>query len=133
MGRRATERVGHQCRATFEETVRTLSEEIRSLVEEKMEQIVKGVCESLGASYDLEYQRGYPPLVNHAAQTEVIRRAIEGSDRYLVEMKPIMGGEDFAYYLQELSGCCFFVGQATKTKEPSIPTIIPSSISTRIP
>jgi amidohydrolase len=104
-------------RATFEGTVRTLSEEVRSLVEQKMEQIVKGVCEGTGASYNLEYQRGYPPLVNHAAETDVVRRAIEGSDRCaLVEMKPIMGGEDFAYYLQEVPGCFFFVGVGNEDK-----------------
>jgi amidohydrolase len=104
-------------RATFEGTVRTLSEGVRSLVEQKMEQIVKGVCEGTGASYDLEYQRGYPPLVNHPKETDVVRRAIEGSDRCtLVEMKPIMGGEDFAYYLQEVPGCFFFVGAGNEDK-----------------
>ena len=109
-------------RATFEGTVRTLSEEVRSLVEQKMEQIVKGVCEGTGASYNLEYQRGYPPLVNHAAETDVVRRAIEGSDRCaLVEMKPIMGGEDFAYYLQEVPGCFFFVGAGNEDKAAVYP------------
>lgn len=109
-------------RATFEGTVRTLSEEVRSLIEEKMERIVKGVCEGTGASYDLEYQRGYPSLVNHPAQTDVVRRAIEGSDRCtLVEMKPIMGGEDFAYYLQEVPGCFFFVGAGNEDKDAVYP------------
>ena len=104
-------------RAIFEGTVRTLSEEVRSLVERKMEQIVKGVCEGTGASYDLRYQRGYPPLVNHLEETEVVRRAIVGLERCtLVEMKPIMGGEDFAYYLQEVPGCFFFVGAGNEDK-----------------
>jgi amidohydrolase len=104
-------------RATFEGTVRTLSEEVRSLIERKMEQIIKGVCEGTGASYDLKYQRGYPPLVNHPKETDWVRRAIEGSDSCtLVEMKPIMGGEDFAYYLQEVPGCFFFVGAGNEDK-----------------
>ena len=104
-------------RAIFEGTVRTLSEEVRSLVERKMEQIVKGVCEGTGASYDLRYQRGYPPLVNHLEETDVVRRAIVGLERCtLVEMKPIMGGEDFAYYLQKVPGCFFFVGAGNEDK-----------------
>jgi amidohydrolase len=119
-------------RATFEGTVRTLSEEVRSLIEEKMERIVKGACEGTGASYNLEYREGVSALVNDPAQTDVVRRAIEGSDRCtLVEMKPIMGGEDFAYYLQEVPGCFFFVGAGNEVRTPSIPTTIPSSISTR--
>jgi amidohydrolase len=109
-------------RATLEGTVRTLSEEVRSLVERKMERIVKGVCEGTGASYDLKYQRGYPPLVNHLEETDGVRRAIEGSDRCtLVEMKPIMGGEDFAYYLQEVPGCFFFVGAGNEDKGATYP------------
>ena len=106
----------------FEGTVRTLSEETRSLVERKMEQIIKGVCEGTGASYDLRYERGYPPLVNHPEETEVVRRAVEGSGRCaLVEMKPIMGGEDFAYYLEEVPGCFFFVGAGNGDKEAAYP------------
>lgn len=109
-------------RATLEGTVRTLSEEVRSLVERKMERIVKGVCEGTGATYDLKYQRGYPPLVNHPAETDLVRRAIEGSGRCtLVEMKPIMGGEDFAYYLQEVPGCFFFVGAGNEDKGATYP------------
>lgn len=104
-------------RATFEGTVRTLSEETRSLIERKMEQIIEGVCEGTGASYDLRYQRGYPTLVNHPEETDVVRRAVEGSGECtLVEMKPIMGGEDFAYYLQEVPGCFFFVGAGNEDK-----------------
>lgn len=109
-------------RATFEGTVRTLSEEVRSLIEDKMERLVKGACEGTGASYDLEYHRGHPPLVNHPSQTDVVRRAIAGSDRCtLVEMNPIMGGEDFAYYLQEVPGCFFFVGAGNKDKDAVYP------------
>lgn len=104
-------------RATFEGTVRTLSEETRSLIERKMEQIIEGVCVGTGASYDLRYQRGYPTLVNHPEETDVVRRAVEGSGECtLVEMKPIMGGEDFAYYLQEVPGCFFFVGAGNQDK-----------------
>ncbi len=109
-------------RAEFEGTVRTLNEEVRSLVEQKMEQILKGTCEGMGASYNLEYQRGYPPLVNHAAETDVVRQAIEGLESpTLVEMNSIMGGEDFAYYLQEVPGCFFFIGAGNEEKGTTYP------------
>lgn len=42
---------------------------------------------------------------------------MEGTGRYaLVEMEPIMGGEDFAYYLQEVPGCFFFVGAGNEDR-----------------
>lgn len=98
-------------RAELEGTVRTLDEEVRSTLEEGTERIVAGACEATGADYEFEYRRGYPALVNHAAETDVVRRAVTQRGRYgLVEMEPIMGGEDFAYYLQKVPGCFFFVG-----------------------
>ncbi len=109
-------------RAEFEGTVRTLNEEVRSFMEQKIEQLIKGTCEGMGASYSLEYERGYPPLVNHSAETDVVRRAIERLESHtLVEMKPIMGGEDFAYYLREVPGCFFFVGAGNEEKGATYP------------
>lgn len=39
----------------------------------------------------------------------------------LVEREPIMGGEDFAYYLQEVPGCYFFVGTGNEEKGTTYP------------
>ncbi|MBA2443642.1 MAG: amidohydrolase, partial [Rubrobacter sp.] len=109
-------------RASLQGTVRTLSEEVRDLIEEKIDQTLRGLCEGTGASYELDYQRGYPPLVNHAAASETVREAVRGLDRYeLVEREPIMGGEDFAYYLREVPGCFFFVGAGNEEKGTTYP------------
>jgi amidohydrolase len=52
----------------------------------------------------------------------VVRRAIEGLESpTLVEMNPIMGGEDFAYYLQEVPGCFFFIGAGNEEKGATYP------------
>src|SRR5213592_1632616 len=52
-------------------TVRTLTEEVRELVEKRVREVVAGVAQMTGARIDLEYERGYPVAVNHASQTEV--------------------------------------------------------------
>src|SRR6478672_11826484 len=52
-------------------TVRTLTEQVREPVEKRVREIVAGVAEMTGAKIDLEYERGYPVVVNHASQTEV--------------------------------------------------------------
>nr|MBA2442772.1 amidohydrolase [Rubrobacter sp.] len=39
----------------------------------------------------------------------------------LVEREPIMGGEDFAYYLREVPGCFFFVGAGNEEKGTTYP------------
>jgi amidohydrolase len=109
-------------KASLQGTVRTLSEEVRDLVEAKIDQTLRGLCEGTGASYGLDYQRGYPPLVNHPAASETVREAVRGLGRYeLVEREPIMGGEDFAYYLREVPGCFFFVGAGNEEKGTTYP------------
>src|SRR5437763_13274997 len=55
-------------------TVRTLTDEVRSLVEKRVREIVEGVAKITGARIDLVYERGYPVTVNHARQTDVATR-----------------------------------------------------------
>src|SRR6201995_1634235 len=51
-------------------TVRTLTAEVRQLVEKRVREVVAGVAQMTGAKIDLVYERGYPVVVNHAAQTD---------------------------------------------------------------
>jgi amidohydrolase len=93
-------------------TVRTLTAEVRTLVEKRVREVVEGVARMTGAKIDLEYVPGYPVVVNHAAETDfAIRVAEEVAGRGNVEeMPPLMGGEDFAYMLQKRPGAFIFCG-----------------------
>ncbi|MBH9787762.1 amidohydrolase, partial [Clostridioides difficile] len=53
-------------------TVRTFHEEERSLLEHEIEELLKATCYLTKADYEYEYVRGYPPVVNHDAETEHI-------------------------------------------------------------
>ena len=93
-------------------TVRTLTPEVRVLVEKRVREIVSGVAQITGARIDLSYERGYPVTVNHAAQTDVARKvALEvAGDGNIEEMPPLMGAEDFSYMLQARPGAFIFCG-----------------------
>jgi amidohydrolase len=93
-------------------TVRTLTDEVRSLVEKRVREVVAGVAQMTGAKIDLVYERGYPVTVNHAAQTEVARRVAKevGGDGAVAETDPMMGAEDFAYMLEARPGAFIFCG-----------------------
>src|ERR1700753_373031 len=52
-------------------TVRTLTAEVRKLVEKRVREVIAGTAQVTGAKIDLVYERGYPVTVNHAAQTDV--------------------------------------------------------------
>jgi hippurate hydrolase len=93
-------------------TVRTLTDEVRELVEKRVREVVAGVAQMTGARIDLEYERGYPVVVNHASQTEVatqVAKEIAGETN-VHDMPPLMGAEDFAYMLEQRPGAFIFCG-----------------------
>jgi amidohydrolase len=93
-------------------TVRTFNEEIRTFIESEMERITHGTCYLSDSTYEFNYFRGYPAVVNHANETEfLINCAKEVPEvNTIEETEPSMGGEDFAYYLQKVPGTFFFTG-----------------------
>jgi amidohydrolase len=93
-------------------TTRTFDREIWSSWSERIEKVVRGVCESMGAQYELKYSQGYPPLLNDGEMAEIVRKCalkVVGEDR-VVEPEPTMGGEDMAFFLEKAKGCFFFLG-----------------------
>jgi len=93
-------------------TTRTFDRQIWLSWPERLDKIVGGVCQSMGAQYELDYAQGYPPLVNDPHVAELVRRAareVVGSER-VMEPEPTMGGEDMAFFLEKAPGCFVFLG-----------------------
>jgi amidohydrolase len=93
-------------------TVRTLTPEVRELVEKRVREVVAGVAQITGAKIDLVYERGYPVTVNHGSQTDAATRVAKevAGDVNVHEMPPLMGAEDFAYMLEARPGAFIFCG-----------------------
>jgi len=93
-------------------TVRTLTPEVRELVERRVQEVVAGVAQITGARIDLVYERGYPVTVNHASQTDIateVAKQVAG-DANVHDMPPLMGAEDFSYMLESRPGAFIFCG-----------------------
>jgi len=93
-------------------TIRTLTPEVRELVQKRIGEVVAGVAQMTGATIDLDIKRGYPVTVNHAAQTEFateIAKQVAG-DNNVHDTPPLMGAEDFSYMLQARPGAFIFCG-----------------------
>jgi amidohydrolase len=90
-------------------TVRTLTAETQKVVETELVRIAEHTAAMHDASVTVEYMRGYPAVVNHAPVVAAWRDALAGLVT-VVEPPPSMGGEDFAYYLQERPGAFLFLG-----------------------
>jgi len=93
-------------------TVRTLTNEVRELVEKRIGEVVGGVAQITGARINLAYERGYPVTVNHAAQTDIATRVAKeiAGETNVAEMPPLMGAEDFSYMLEARPGAFIFCG-----------------------
>ncbi|MDP7152077.1 MAG: M20 aminoacylase family protein [Paracoccaceae bacterium] len=91
-------------------TVRTLSNEKREMARKRLPEIAEHTAAVFGAQAKTDYHDGYPVMVNHDAQTEFaadIAKSVSGDCR---EAPLIMGGEDFAYMLEERPGAYILVG-----------------------
>jgi hippurate hydrolase len=93
-------------------TVRTLTPEVRDLIEKRVHEVVQGVAQMTGAKIDLDYVHGYPVTVNHPSETDFaiqVAKEIAG-DNKVHETPPMMGAEDFSYMLEARPGAFIFCG-----------------------
>lgn len=108
----------------FGGTVRYFNPDLAEVIRQRVEQIIAGVCQSHGAGYELNYQHFYPPLINHPDLTELVRsvaaQVIEPPAGIVPECQT-MGGEDMAFFLQQVPGCYFFLGSANPDRELHYP------------
>ncbi|WP_372571348.1 M20 aminoacylase family protein [Ruegeria jejuensis] len=91
-------------------TVRTMSTEMRDLAEQRIKEICAGIATTFGGTAEVTYHRGYPVMVNSEAQTEFaasVARDVSGSCN---DAPLVMGGEDFAFMLEERPGAYILVG-----------------------
>jgi amidohydrolase len=98
---------------TMEGTVRSLDAAEAKRLRRHVERISSGVARALGGKVKLDYLVGYPVLVNHRPINDLYRAAIRAAfgARSIVELtEPLMGGEDFAYYLQKVPGAMMRLG-----------------------
>jgi amidohydrolase len=101
-------------------TTRTFDRVIWDSWKERMERIIKGVCEAMGARYEFEFFRGYPPTVNDEALAEIVRRCASQvvGQRNVFEPEPIMAGDDMSYFLEKIPGFFFFLGAGRENSAP---------------
>jgi amidohydrolase len=99
-------------------TVRSLTPKVREELKSRMEQVTQGVAKSFGMEHDFDFQYGYPALVNDPEMSHLVATACtKGIGKENVEfIRPSMGGEDFAYYLEKVPGSFFRLGCRNEAK-----------------
>lgn len=99
--------------ATLRLSVRALNPQVRSLLEKRITELAQAQAQSYGVRAQVDYQRGYPVLVNHRAETDFARDVAEelvGSARVTRQGMALTGSEDFAFFLEQVPGCYLLIG-----------------------
>lgn len=100
--------------AELKGTIRVLSSDISLLIKERMISIVKNTSMMNNCFGEILFntdQPEYPVLINYETQTEkILEMGFENSLKTSSEGLPILGAEDFSFYLEKIPGCFFFLG-----------------------
>lgn len=93
-------------------SIRSFSAEVRDLLETRVRDISTSIAGAHGANVSIDYERGYPVVVNSQEETDfatAVVRELVGEDKVGV-CPMIPGSEDFAYFLEHKPGCFLRLG-----------------------
>jgi amidohydrolase len=108
-------------------TIRYFNAQYADYFEKRLEQLISGVCAMHGATYELHYEKFYPPTVNDETIAQFVQTVAQGvitdldSNALITPHCQTMGGEDMSYFLQEVPGCYFFLGSANADRGLTFP------------
>jgi amidohydrolase len=97
---------------TMRGTVRTFTTEALDLIENRMRELSTQLCAAFGCSVTFDFNRNYPPTINHSAETAFVRQVMQevaGAENVL-PFEPTMGAEDFSFFLLSKPGAYFVIG-----------------------
>ena len=110
--------------ANLSGTIRYFNPELETLIGDRIDAIIAGVCQMHGADYKLDHWQLYPPTINDSAIAELVRSVAMEVVETPVGVVPecqTMGGEDMSFFLNEVPGCYFFLGSANPEKQLAYP------------
>ncbi len=99
-------------------TTRSFCPEVRDQIEQRMQQVVENVSSGLGCRAELRYSRRYPATINSTAEAQeclATLQALPGVEKVHLNPPASMGGEDFAFMLEQRPGCYIWLGGGSET------------------
>lgn len=101
--------------AEIKGTVRTTDNEIRKEIFTRVKRMTESMAALYGAEIKINVIEGYPPVINTPFESKLAAKAavkILGLNSIKPLGRPILGGEDFAFFLQHVPGCFLRIGAA---------------------
>jgi len=100
-------------RAQLQGSVRAFDEDVRQALPERIERLVRGLCEAMRLEYDFTYHWVYPPTVNDPLENAIVRRVagrVVGESNVVDPHELLMWSEDMSFMQQRRPGAYFLVG-----------------------
>ena len=97
-------------RVQLKGTVRTMDAGVRDMAEARLKLIAEQTAAAFGATAEVRYQRNYPVMVNSLEETAHAAEAAKRVAGACADAPLVMGGEDFAFMLEERPGAYILVG-----------------------
>ena len=93
-------------------TLRSFDPAVEALLIKRMDEMASGICQSYGATCHFAYSGGIPVTQNSvegAALMEEVATTLVGSEN-VVQITPMMVGEDMSEFLNRAPGCFILIG-----------------------
>ena len=94
-------------------TVRTMNQDLREMMPERIEELARGVARGMRGDIDLNYKFSYPVTRNDPEAAGLalnVAGELLGEDSVVEAENPSMAGEDFAFMLEEIPGAYVWLG-----------------------
>lgn len=100
-------------------TMRTLDPDIRIYAKKRVQEIVEDTAKLFGGSASIEFEEGYPALINDNAIVDILKKTAEtmlGEENVHLKEFPSMGADDFSFFCEATKGAYYNLGSGNKTK-----------------
>ena len=100
-------------KVNLEGTVRTFDKNIGRIMPIKINEVVKGICKSMGCECEVKYVKGYPLTYNDKELTDIITTGLKNifeEDNLVNPVKPSTGAEDFSFFGRHVPCSFIWIG-----------------------
>ena len=104
---------------TISGTLRTLDEDTRSYAKQRVKEIVENTAKAYGASATVEFEEGYPALINNDEVVDELKESAEsilGREKVRLKEYPSMGADDFSFFCQNTKSAYYNLGCGNKDR-----------------
>ena len=103
---------------SFGGTIRSLTPELRDYLPRRMKEVLEGIVSGMRGSYEFNLMPRFPLTVNDEGMISFVAKIASEmlGEGKVFEIKPMLGSEDFSFYLEKIPGAFVYLGVKNEAK-----------------